>query len=205
MTAASNATTPRSGTPLARAITETTSPTLYCPALLMAIAGYDVPSHGFAALGWGALAALFVGVLPLTFLKHGARRGRWADHHVTDRQLRHIPFLFVIASVAVGIALLIAGSAPRNLIALVAGMLAGLAVMLMINRAWKISVHAGTTAGGAVVLTATFGVIGAGVGALIALAAGWSRIALRDHTTAQVLLGLAVGAATAAAVYLPLR
>lgn len=190
---------------LARAVTETTSPTLYCPALLIAVAGSDVQDHGFVALGWGAVAALFVGVLPLAFLKLGARSGRWTDHHVTDREKRLVPFLFVICSVAAGIALLIAGSAPRNLVALVAGMLAGLAMMLIINRFWKISVHAGTTAGGAVVLGATFGAIGAAVGLTIALAAGWSRVALRDHTAAQVLVGLVAGAATASAVFLPLR
>lgn len=191
--------------PVGHAITETTSPTLYCPALLIAVAASDVPRHGVAALGWGALAALFVGVLPLIFLKVGARRGRWSDHHVTDRQQRRLPFLFVIASVAVGITLLLAGSAPRNLVALVAGMLAGLLVMLAINHHWKISVHAGTTAGGAVVLAATFGIIGAVIGIALALAAGWSRVAVRDHTPLQVLVGLAAGAATAAAVFLPLR
>lgn len=190
---------------LARAVTEATSPTIYCPALLIAVSASAVPAYGTAALAWGALAALFVGILPLLFLKLGARRGRWSDHHVTDRERRRLPFLFVIASVAVGIALLIAGSAPASLIALVAGMLAGVAVMLLINHYWKISVHAGTTAGGAVVLGATFGMIVGILGVVLALAAGWSRVVLRDHTSAQVLMGLIAGAATAAAVFLPLR
>lgn len=205
MSTASDTVRTRSRAPLARVVTETTSPTVYCPALLISVAAGDVSQHGVTALGWGAVAALFVGVLPLAFLKLGARLGRWSDHHVTAREQRRLPFLFVIASVAAGISLLIAGGAPRNLVALVAGMLAGLAAMLMINHFWKISVHAGTTAGGAVVLGATFGVIGGVLGVVIALAAGWSRVALRDHITSQVIVGLVTGAATAAAVFLPLR
>lgn len=191
--------------PLAEAVTELTSPTLYCPALLVAVAASDVRDHGFAALGWGALAGLFVGVLPLAFLKIGARRGRWDTHHVSDRERRWVPFLFTITSVAVGLTLLAIGSAPRNLIALISGMFTGLAVMLAVSRTWKISVHTGTNAGGAVVLAAVYGPIGACIGIVLAGAAGWSRVALRDHTRTQVLAGLVVGAAVAAAVFLPLR
>jgi membrane-associated phospholipid phosphatase len=201
-----NASLTRSGLqPLTETVTELTSPTVYCTALLVVVAASDVPDYGFAALGWGALAGLFVGVLPLAFLKLGARRGRWDTHHVSDRDRRLVPFLFTIASVAVGLTLLAIGSAPRNLIALIIGMFAGLAVMLAVSRVWKISVHAGTNAGGAVVLAAVFGPIGAGIGIVLAAAAGWSRVALGDHSRTQVLAGLAVGAAVAAAVFLPLR
>ena len=133
-----NASLTRSGLqPLAEAVTELTSPTVYCPALLVAVAASDVPDYGFAALGWGALAGLFVGVLPLAFLKLGARRGRWDTHHVSDRDRRLVPFLFTIASVAVGLTLLAIGSAPRNLIALIIGMFAGLGVMLAVSRCGK--------------------------------------------------------------------
>lgn len=190
---------------LAAAVTEVTSPTVYGPALLVAVAACDVPDHGFAALGWGALAGLFVGVLPLAFLKIGARRGHWDTHHVSDRERRVIPFLFTLASVTVGLALLAVGSAPRNLIALIIGMVAGLTVMLAVSQLWKISVHAGTNAGGAVVLAAVFGPAGAGIGVVLAAAAGWSRVALGDHTRTEVITGLVVGAAVAAAVFLPLR
>jgi hypothetical protein len=188
----------------AKGVTEITSPTLYCPALLVTVAASEVPAHGPAALGWGLVAGLFVGVLPLLFLRAGARRGHWDSHHVTERDRRLIPFLVTMASVAAGIALLVTGSAPRSLVALVVAMLAGLTVMLLVSQLWKISVHAGTTAGGTVVLAAQLGLGGLLAGLLIAAGAGWSRIALRDHYPAQVLAGLGVGAAVAAAVYLPL-
>jgi membrane-associated phospholipid phosphatase len=49
-----------------------------------------------------------------------------------------------------------------------------------------------------------FGVPGIAIGVFIALAAGWSRLVSRDHTLAQVIVGLVVGGA-AALLYLPLR
>jgi membrane-associated phospholipid phosphatase len=51
------------------------------------------------------------------------------------------------------------------------------------------------------VLTILFGPAGVVAWPAVALV-GWSRVRLRDHTTAQVVAGAAVGAATAAAVYL---
>ena len=39
-------------------------------------------ADGAAGLAWGAVAALFAGVIPMVFISRGVRRGRWADRYV---------------------------------------------------------------------------------------------------------------------------
>jgi membrane-associated phospholipid phosphatase len=83
-------------------------------------------------------------------------------------------------------------------------MLTGLTVTAAITRYWKISLHTAVTAGTTTILTIVYGTIVV-VGWAVVSATGWSRIHLREHTTAQVLAGAIVGAAVAAAAFLPLR
>lgn len=188
----------------AAVLTELTSPTVLAPTLLIAMAVATEVRHHHGALLWGLLAAMFVGAIPLGFLKLGVRRGHWADHHVQHREARLIPLAVAAASVAVGIALLLAGHAPRAITALVIAMLAGLISVLIVSRWWKVSIHSAVAGGTTVILTAVFGIPGLVIGAVIAACAGWSRVASRDHTIAQVLAGIVIGAC-AALLYLPVR
>ena len=188
----------------AKIVTELTSPTLLAPALLIAVAVKTQLNEHHQALLWGLLAAVFVGVIPLAFLKLGVRRGRWDDHHVRERTSRAAPLVFAGCSVAVGIALLYVGHAPHAITALVVAMLVGLISVLAISQWWKVSIHSAVAGGTAIILAAVFDVPGIVIGVFIALAAGWSRLVLRDHTVAQVIVGLVVGGA-AALLYLPLR
>lgn len=190
---------------LARAITEMTSPTVLAPSLLVAVSIRLAITRSATALIWGAIAAVFVGVLPLAFLLYGARRGRWDDHHVRRREARVVPLAFAMACVAIGLLLLWLGSAPQPLRALVTAMLAGLAVVLGISRVWKVSIHAAVAGGTALVAAGEFEWAGLGLGLTILVAAGWARVTSEDHNTAQVVVGALAGAAVAGAVYLPLR
>lgn len=188
----------------ARIVTELTSPTVLAPALLVAVAVKIQLNERHQALLWGLVAAVFVGAVPLVFLKLGVRRGRWADHHVSERASRAAPLVFAGCSVAVGIGLLLAGHAPHAITALVIAMLVGLITVLVISQWWKVSIHSAVAGGTAIILAVVFGVPGIVIGVLVALAAGSSRLVSRDHTVAQVIVGLAVGGA-AALLYLPLR
>jgi membrane-associated phospholipid phosphatase len=188
----------------AAVITEVTSPTVLAPALLIVVALHTEITQHRGALWWGLLAAVFVGALPLAFLKLGARLGRWDDHHVRRRELRAVPLTFAACSVALGIELLVGGHAPRAITALVVAMLAGLISVLVVSQWWKVSIHAAVAGGTAIILAAVFGTPGLIIGAVVVTCAGWSRVASRDHTAAQVLIGAVMGA-TAALLYLPLR
>ncbi|HZR48128.1 MAG TPA: hypothetical protein VFB06_01290 [Streptosporangiaceae bacterium] len=156
-----------------------------------------------AGAGWAMLAVLAGTVLPAMVISHGVRRGRYADRHITNRSQRLPVLLFVLACVAACLGLLALAGAPRAVIALTITMAAAITVLTAVTAAWKISIHCAVCSGGATVLVITFGPALAPVYLLVAFAS-WSRVALREHTTAQAIAGAAAGAASAL-IYLALR
>ena len=69
---------------------------------------------------------------------------------------------------------------------------------------WKISVHAAIAAGAATVLTLVFGTALLAAWPLVAVIA-WSRVQVGDHTTGQILAGIALGVVVNATVFSLLR
>ena len=157
-------------------------------------------ADGAAGLAWGAVAALFAGVLPMVFISRGVRRGRWADRYVGAKRPRLIVLSFIIASVAIGLALLVGLGAPGELSGYISCMLGSVAVLAAITTVWKISIHCAVASGSVTILTLLFGPWLAPAYLLVALTA-WSRVVVKDHTTAQVIAGSVLGAAAAAVTY----
>ena len=157
-------------------------------------------ADGMAGLGWGLLAAFFAGVLPTLFINRGIRRGRWDDRNVGAKRPRLIVLAFIVASVAAGLVLLVALGAPRELSGYFGCMLASVAVLAGITTVWKISIHCAVACGSVTILSLIYGPWLIPAYALVALTA-WSRVALKDHTTAQVIAGCVLGAAAAAVTY----
>lgn len=187
----------------AKTVTDVLSPLHLVVGVLLLVGAVSARSR-FLGVGWGLLAAVFIGGLPYIFLLHGVRRGKYTDRHVRVRQQRTGPLLFASACVVTGLALLRWLGAPRQLLALVVAMLVGLAVTLAITLAWKVSVHTAVAAGTVVILTLVFGPVLLATWPAVALV-GWSRVHLRDHTLAQVVAGAVMGGAIAAAVFTALR
>jgi membrane-associated phospholipid phosphatase len=144
------------------------------------------------------------GGFPLGVVVLGVWRCWWTDVHVSIREQRFVPLAVAMASNLAGLGLLLAMHAPRDLIAMVATVLAGLAVGGIITVGWKVSGHTAVAAAAATVLTVAYGpwLIAAFLAVLVI---GWSRVALRDHTPAQAAAGLLIGVLAACAVYVPLR
>ena len=94
--------------------------------------------------------------------------------------------------------------APRQLIALLLAMLAGLAVTAAITTRWKISLHTAVASGTATILIIVFGPALLPTMILV-LSIGWSRVHVRDHTVGQVAAGTVVGTLIAAPTFLLLR
>jgi membrane-associated phospholipid phosphatase len=157
-------------------------------------------ADGLAGAGWGLLAALFAAVLPAVFISHGVRRGRWADRNVGARRPRLIVLGFITASVAAGLTLLIVLGAPRLLTGYLAFMLASVALLALVTLVWKISIHSAVASGSVAILAFSYGPLVLSGYALVALL-GWARVAMGDHTVAQVLAGAVLGAASAALAY----
>jgi membrane-associated phospholipid phosphatase len=136
----------------------------------------------------------------MTFINRGIRHGRWDDRNVGAKGPRLIVLAFIIASVAVGLALLVGLGAPTELSGYFACLLGSVAVLAAITTVWKISIHCAVASGSVTLLALTYGpLVLAGFG-LVALL-GWARVAVRDHTNAQVVGGSALGAAAAFLAY----
>jgi membrane-associated phospholipid phosphatase len=157
-------------------------------------------SDGAAGLAWGAVASLFAGVLPMVFISRGVRRGQWDDRYVGAKRPRLIVLSVVIASVAIGLALLVVFGAPGELTGYIGCMLGSVALLAGITTVWKISIHCAVASGSVTILTMLFGPWLAPAYLLVALTA-WSRVVLKDHTAAQVIAGSVLGAAAAVVTY----
>lgn len=188
---------------LARLTTDVFAPGILVVVVLLAV-GAASTSNPLVGLAWGVGAALFCGVLPYGFMIHGVRRGRLGDRHIRDRRQRLMPLAVSIASVAAGIAMLIVGHAPPDVLALVITMLIALTVFALITMTWKISFHTGVAAGTVTVLVIVFGPVLLVTAPVIALVA-WSRVRLTDHTPAQVTTGALLAAALTVSLFPVLR
>ena len=188
---------------VARLVTEVVAPAPIATALLIAVAWHSASSIAQGA-GWALLAVLTVIPVPLLYVIRGVRRRRYSDHHIGVREQRPLPLLVGMASVLVALALLTVAGAPRDLVALVGAMAVGLSTTLLVTFFWKISVHAGVTAGAVVILVLIFGQPLLILASLVALV-GWARVELGDHTPLQVIAGSGLGALIAATVFTLLR
>jgi membrane-associated phospholipid phosphatase len=161
-------------------------------------------SDGAVGLAWGAVAAFFAGVVPMVFISRGVRSGRWADRYVGAKRARLIVLAFLVASVAIGLALLVGFGAPAELSGYVACMLGSVAVLAAITAVWKISIHCAVASGSVTILTLLFGLWLIPAYLLVGLTA-WSRVIVKDHTAAQVIAGSVLGAAAAIVTYAIIR
>ncbi|MDX2525186.1 MULTISPECIES: phosphatase PAP2 family protein [Streptomyces] len=186
----------------ARLITDTLAPANLVIAILLIIGWHSASS--VTGLGWGVLAALFCGGIPFAVIMLGVKRGHWTDKHIRVREQRAVPLLATTASVLIGISLLVALGAPRQVFALVVAMLVGLIVTMIVTVWWKVSVHTAVAGGVVVILLLAYGMSMAPL--MLGVAAiGWSRVALRDHTPAQTVVGALLGGLAAAVVFSLMR
>jgi len=79
-------------------------------------------------------------------------------------------------------------------------MLASVAVLAAITLVWKISIHCAVAAGSVTILALVYGPL-VFCGYLLVGLLGWSRVAVGDHTTPQVVSGSVLGAAAAFLAY----
>lgn len=189
------------GRRVARVLTEVLSPAVVIVALLLAVAWHATGHDAVATIGWSLVVAVFFSVLPMVFLMWGARRGRWDGHWVRDRAHRTLPLLVCLASALAGLAVMLLGGAPREVVVLAWAMIVSVVACLVITRWWKVSVHA-TVAGGAVAMvTFVYGPWLLSLALLVALVC-WARVVVEDHTVAQVVAGAVLGPVVGGAVFL---
>jgi membrane-associated phospholipid phosphatase len=152
------------------------------------------------SIGYGALAALFVCVLPLMVLLVLVRLGKVTDHHVSDRKQRAPVLLMALGCIAVGLLVLGAVDAPASVFAMVLAVVGGVAVLAVVSPFWKISGHAAAISCAAVVSVLMLGAAWAPLLLLIP-AVSWSRVVLRAHSLAQVVAGSLFGGLVMAGIW----
>ncbi|WP_412076825.1 hypothetical protein ACLF6K_16900 [Streptomyces xanthophaeus] len=184
--------TPRQKT--ARVLTDVLAPGNLVVVLLLLIGWHSTGS--WAGLGWGLLAAVFCGAIPIGIIALGVRRGALTDQHIRVRRQRVVPMGLSLVSVAAGITLVYALGAPADVSALVVALLVGLASSLLVTVGWQISLHMSVAGGTVMVLLIAFGAPML-LAVPVAAAVGWSRLVLRAHTAAQLLAGAVLGGTTA--------
>lgn len=97
-----------------------------------------VVEAGFpGTIGYGALAALFVCVLPLVVLLGLVRLGKVTDHHVSNRKQRAPVLLMALASVTAGLVVLQAAGAPRSVVVMVLAIVGGIVVLAAVSPFWR--------------------------------------------------------------------
>jgi membrane-associated phospholipid phosphatase len=187
---------------VARVITEALQPPITVALLLLLSPAME---PGFPGTVWfGAVAVLFVCVLPLAAVILLVRLGKVTDHHVSDRRQRAPVLAMSVVSLLAGLAVLLAINAPYSVIVVVLAIVGGVVILAVISLFWKISGHAG-----AIALTTVISVLILGVQwlplLLLVPAVGWSRVVLRAHTVAQVVAGALVGGGATALLWWLLR
>ncbi|WP_327304706.1 hypothetical protein OG730_14960 [Streptomyces sp. NBC_01298] len=185
----------------ARVLTEGLAPANLVVAQLLLVGWHSTGS--WSGLGWGLLAALFCGMVPIGIVLLGVRRGALTDQHIRVRRQRVVPMGLSLVSVVAGITLLRVLGAPADVFALVVAMLVGLVSSLLVTVGWQISIHMSVAGGTVMVLLLVFGPVVLPA-VLIAAGVGWSRLILKAHTAAQLLAGTALGG-TAALTFALLR
>jgi membrane-associated phospholipid phosphatase len=188
----------------ATVVTEAFSPAIIVVLLSLAVAWHATGYRVGPTFGWGLVVAVFSSVAPMVFIVTGARKGRWDGHHVRNREGRLIPLTLCGVFTAAGLAILIIGHAPRDLIALDVAMLGTLIVCLAITQAWKVSIHTAVLGGAVVTVVLLYGAW-LSLLALLVVLVGWSRVQLSDHTVAQTIAGGLVGPIVGGVIFLLVR
>ena len=187
---------------LARLITEVLAPWVIVLVLPLGVA-WQATRTTSGTLLWGFVVSVTSSLLPMLVILWGARTGRWDGHHVRNREGRLVPFLALIGLSSTGLGLLVLGGAPWPMTALDLSMITTLLATWAITAKWKISMHTAVAGGAVVMLTTTYDPR-LWVLTLLVIAIGWSRVWVGDHTPAQVVGGVLVGALIGGGSYITL-
>ncbi|PPI39532.1 MULTISPECIES: phosphatase PAP2 family protein [unclassified Rathayibacter] len=189
------------GSAAARLATEVFSPAVLA-VLVPVVVGARVADPPLLGVAWGALAALFVGVVPYLVIRLLMRTGRiHGDHHVPDRRERALPIALALVSIAAGLVLLAVLGAPAAVTTFGVVTVAVVLAVGVVNLVWKLSGHAAVVATCTVVVLIAYGPLSLLISVPIVLWVLWSRVRLGAHTPAQVLAGAAVGTVLAGTVW----
>ncbi len=119
-------------------------------------------------------------------------KGKLIDLDATIKEERTIPFILSEIIYLIGFIILTLNNINLISIAFWFCYISNTFIVVLINKNWKISVHAMGASGPLAILVYLFGPIG-GIFFMIPFVVGWSRIKLKCHTFSQVMIGALFG------------
>lgn len=152
-------------------------------------------------LWFSAVSIFFVSILPIitSFLWIKKKK---LEADMPQREDRIYPLLLVILSYVIGVLVLYTIGAPQLTTVLMICYLNNTITLLLFSLYWKISIHAMGTSGPATAILYLFGWPGLIFSLLVPLVI-WSRLHLKRHTPAQLIVGTILGyLLTALQIYL---
>lgn len=157
--------------------------------------------YGGDWLWFSAISIFFVSILPIITSSLWIKKKN-LEVDMPRRQDRIYPLLLVIASYITGVAVLYILGAPPLTTVLMICYLNNTIIVLLFSLYWKISIHAMGIAGPATAIIYLFGGYGVLFSLLVPLVL-WSRLYLKRHTPAQLIVGTVLGYfLTAVQIYL---
>jgi MFS family permease len=187
----------------AKTVTDVLSPAHFV-IVLPPIIGWHATSPRLSGLAWGLFCAGLAGGVPYGFVIHAVLRRKVSDIHIRKRQDRYIPILVALGAMGLCVGVLILGSAPRVLIALLVSLLSTIVVGGLITTRWQISGHAAAAAGSVGICALCFGAWVLVLTPVIVLICA-ARLVLRDHTLWQLAAGVGLGGVLSPLILLALR
>lgn len=163
------------------------------PLCLLAITFLSIQSTQDGPVwGWVLAHALLAILLPLLYLVRLFRSGAVSDLELNRRTERIRPLGATLIGTLASLAVLLWGEAPPVLVLVASLSALQTGVFLLITLWWKISAHALTASGLAVMGCFTIG-LAAMPAVFLAVLVAWSRVQLGAHTLAQTVAGALLG------------
>lgn len=177
--------------------------TIISPILILAVLPYifvlKTTSSSSIALFWTFFSWIFLLVFFVVLLL-GIEKGYFSDIDVSKRIQRPLLFTFSIGLSLFYTVFLYFLKAPAILFVALFGLIFGLILMELVNRATKASVHVATVSAFATSLVLGFGPLYIISFVLVPLVA-WARIKTHNHTKSQTVIGAAMGILITLIVY----
>lgn len=177
---------------IARIVTEVFTPPLIA-VIALGVVSYQSASHTSEFLKWWGISSLLIGIIPVAFIFKRLHEGNLDNHNMSTANQRYMPFVISIASSLAAFIIMYVMSAPPFIIAVTLSAVGILTLAMLLTPKCKISMHCGSMAGAAIILTFVLGTWAWSMVILVPVL-GWSRVKVREHTVPQVILGSMVGA-----------
>jgi len=170
--------------------------------IIIVLLSFESASGISDALKWSLILAA-ISILPVfSAVVYLLRKGRLDGIFTAVRRQRTAIYVLSGVCAAVGYVILLISKAPLMLRAAFATGLSGVIAFTVINLWWKISLHTALVTALVTVMVILYGWI-ATAGLVLVLLIAWARLALRQHSLAQVVAGAVLAALiTVAAFYL---